>query len=191
MANQPENPIWEVGIYQFETTDPVEGGVGGIDNQPLLQLANRTLYLKNLFDAVLLPITSGKGWLLFDDIVSNIPPGWAEVVDMRGRTPFGQNMVDGLFAGIGQLGGAKTKTIGSSNLPAHSHIYSDDSHAEGKFPEISTGFPVQYGSTTVSNSSADGSGAGKLYRTSETGGNVAMDVLNPYRVVLYIYWVGI
>lgn len=46
MAFQPETPTWEVGIYQFETTDYVEGGLGGIDNQPLLQLANRTAYLK-------------------------------------------------------------------------------------------------------------------------------------------------
>jgi hypothetical protein len=50
MANQPENPVWEAGIYQFETTDPVEGGLGGIDNQPLLQLANRTAYLKEHLD---------------------------------------------------------------------------------------------------------------------------------------------
>lgn len=47
MANQPEIDNWEAGIYQFETSDPIEGGLGGIDNQPLLQLANRTLWLKN------------------------------------------------------------------------------------------------------------------------------------------------
>lgn len=45
MANQPETSTWEAGIYQFETTDVVEGGVGGIDNKPLLQLANRTKWL--------------------------------------------------------------------------------------------------------------------------------------------------
>lgn len=45
MANQPENPVWEAGIYQFETTDPIEGGLGGIDNRPLLELANRTRFL--------------------------------------------------------------------------------------------------------------------------------------------------
>jgi len=48
MANQPENPVWETGIYQLEITDPVEGGVGGKSNEPLLQLANRTKFLYDL-----------------------------------------------------------------------------------------------------------------------------------------------
>lgn len=46
MANLPEAPTWEAGIYQFERTDPVEGGPDGIDNTPTKQLANRTAYLK-------------------------------------------------------------------------------------------------------------------------------------------------
>lgn len=46
MANLNEEPVWEVGIYQLETTDPVEGGPEGIDNKPTRQLANRTAYLK-------------------------------------------------------------------------------------------------------------------------------------------------
>ncbi|ELE1938623.1 hypothetical protein RDG67_001426 [Vibrio cholerae] len=46
MANLNEEPVWEEGIYQFETTDPVEGGTEGIDNKPTRQLANRTAYLK-------------------------------------------------------------------------------------------------------------------------------------------------
>lgn len=46
MANVPENPTWEAGVYQFETTDPVQGGPDGIDNLPNKQLANRTAYLK-------------------------------------------------------------------------------------------------------------------------------------------------
>ena len=46
MANLPESNQWENGIYQLETTDPVEGGPNGIDNQQAKQLANRTAYLK-------------------------------------------------------------------------------------------------------------------------------------------------
>ena len=46
MANLTENPVWEEGIYQFETSDPVMGGPNGIDNRPTRQLANRTGYLK-------------------------------------------------------------------------------------------------------------------------------------------------
>ena len=47
MANLKEQPVWEAGIYQWETADPVLGGENGIDNMPTRQLANRTLWLKN------------------------------------------------------------------------------------------------------------------------------------------------
>lgn len=46
MANLPEQPRWESGIYQLETTDPVMGGVDGVDNKQAKQLANRTAFLK-------------------------------------------------------------------------------------------------------------------------------------------------
>jgi len=48
MANVPEQSQWESGIYQFEETDPVQGGPDGIDNLPTKQLANRTRYLRDL-----------------------------------------------------------------------------------------------------------------------------------------------
>ena len=52
MAFLSETDAWEAGIYQLETTDPVEGGPAGKDNVAPRQLANRTLYLKNLVDAL-------------------------------------------------------------------------------------------------------------------------------------------
>lgn len=54
-----EQPIWEPGIYQLETTDLVLGGdpaQGGIANQQALQLANRTAYLNGLLG--ILPIAN-------------------------------------------------------------------------------------------------------------------------------------
>lgn len=46
MANLPETPQWEDGIYQIEVSDPVLGGPDGISNRQGKQLASRTLYLK-------------------------------------------------------------------------------------------------------------------------------------------------
>ncbi|WP_179255394.1 hypothetical protein [Burkholderia sp. HI2714] len=51
MANLKEESKWEDGVYQFETSDPVQGGPDGIDNVPTKQLANRTRYLKDRADA--------------------------------------------------------------------------------------------------------------------------------------------
>ena len=45
MANLSEMSRWEAGIYQWETSDPVQGGPNGIDNRPTRELANRTRWL--------------------------------------------------------------------------------------------------------------------------------------------------
>lgn len=53
MANVTETPMFEEGIYQIETTDPVLGGSNGIANVQAKQLANRTTYLKRITDEVI------------------------------------------------------------------------------------------------------------------------------------------
>lgn len=48
MAFLPESPAeFPAGVYQLETVDPVEGGAAGKSNVPLIDLANRTRYLKD------------------------------------------------------------------------------------------------------------------------------------------------
>ena len=47
MANLTETSTWETGIYQLETTDPVEAGSGGIANEQARLLGNRTKWLKD------------------------------------------------------------------------------------------------------------------------------------------------
>ncbi|WP_294962605.1 hypothetical protein [Sulfurimonas sp.] len=46
MADIEESNSWDNGVYQLETSDPVEGGLEGIDNRPHKALANRTVWLK-------------------------------------------------------------------------------------------------------------------------------------------------
>jgi len=45
MANVTETSNFDAGIYQLETTDPVEGGALGISNSQAKGLANRTRWL--------------------------------------------------------------------------------------------------------------------------------------------------
>jgi hypothetical protein len=55
MSYQPETGVWAEGVYQIEQADFVLGYNGdnsGIDNKPLLDLANRTGYLKKAFGTV-------------------------------------------------------------------------------------------------------------------------------------------
>lgn len=53
MAFQPETANYDAGVYQLELTDPVQGGVGGVSNEPLLNLANRTAWLYQQLNLVL------------------------------------------------------------------------------------------------------------------------------------------
>lgn len=52
MANLPESAVYDAGVYQLETSDPVQGGVSGVSNSPLKNLANRTTYLKSRVDGL-------------------------------------------------------------------------------------------------------------------------------------------
>ncbi len=73
MANLTETPTYEAGIYRFETTDPVQGGPGGIDNLPTNQLANRTAWLKAQVEALALEIAA-------------IESGYATAASLAGHT---------------------------------------------------------------------------------------------------------
>lgn len=59
MAFLNETEQWESGVYQLETTDPVQGGPGGIDNRPHTALANRTLWLKTKVESLAAQIVAG------------------------------------------------------------------------------------------------------------------------------------
>lgn len=52
MANLTETGNYDAGVYQIETTDPVTGGPTGIANKAAINLANRTKWLKDKYDAM-------------------------------------------------------------------------------------------------------------------------------------------
>lgn len=62
MANLTEASTFDAGVYQIETTDPVSGGSAGIANKPLINLANRTKYLKDHLDLIEAGTTNLPGY---------------------------------------------------------------------------------------------------------------------------------
>jgi hypothetical protein len=60
MANLPDTPAWEDGVYQLEPTDLVMGGPGGIANLQATQLGNRTAYLKQQLGALMEEVETMK-----------------------------------------------------------------------------------------------------------------------------------
>ncbi|MDK2902735.1 MAG: hypothetical protein PWQ93_654 [Clostridiales bacterium] len=61
MANISEVAQWDSGVYQIEEVDPVQGGPDGIDNKPHKNLANRSLWLKQQYDALNSEIVTARG----------------------------------------------------------------------------------------------------------------------------------
>lgn len=58
MTNLTEASTFDAGVYQLETSDPVQGGPSGKSNAPLINLANRTRWL---YDQLALLVTSNGG----------------------------------------------------------------------------------------------------------------------------------
>jgi hypothetical protein len=73
MANLIEQSNWEDGVYQWEKTDIVEGGIDGLDNVPIRQLANRTLWLKNALRGFLdVNIVNASKALSLEDVLQRM-----------------------------------------------------------------------------------------------------------------------
>ncbi|MEX4004919.1 hypothetical protein AB4Y38_39375 [Paraburkholderia sp. EG285A] len=79
MSYLPETGDWADGIYQFETSDPVQGGPDGIDNVPTKQLANRTSWLRRMLQFGRTTYTPDTGTK--NNIVANLSPTITELVD--------------------------------------------------------------------------------------------------------------
>lgn len=125
------------------------------------------------------PILTGNGWLLFNRPANEIPAQWAEVVEMRGRTAIHQNVNDARFDIIGETGGSITHVINRGNLPevqinSGLYHYSNDYFDGGAAPN---NIGVNPNSTPV--------------KTEYLGAGQEINHMNPYRIVLYIKYVGV
>jgi len=125
VANLPESNVWEAGIYQLETTDPLMAGANGVDNFQAKQLANRTVFLKNLVGngtGKILTLVAGtaqtlaggvKSSLVFDTIVRD------DASMLTAAGPFSSFALPSGFAYASFKAGAiVTHTPGTSNATA-------------------------------------------------------------------------
>lgn len=115
MANLTESSIYETGIYQLETGDPVQGGTSGVSNTQAKQLANRTKWLR---DAVLgmggggqaVIVSSGDldayaapGFYFVESAVANKPESSTGLLVVNGLTTtgYGSKNVSQTFHAMG------------------------------------------------------------------------------------------
>lgn len=130
---------------------------------------------------------SGGGMVLWNKPVGQIPTGWAEVVDWRGRIPVGLDATQTEFDALGKQGGAKTKILSTDEMPAHRHKSIE--WVSGNKAINTNGIGDYVASSPHISSSMTGSG--KENMTSQEGDSQEFSIMNPYRVVMFIEWVGI
>lgn len=122
---------------------------------------------------------AGGGRVIWNRPANEIPAGWVEDTDFRGRTIIGLDSNDTDFNTIGKTGGSKDVIMTLPNLIDHDHEYS---FYQSPRP----------GSGTANNAYADTLSLGTR-RTGKTGSSTPepMNILNPYRIVFVIKFVGV
>lgn len=114
---------------------------------------------------------SGGGMVFWNKPAADIPTGWQEVVDWRGRMPVGFDVSQPDFDTLGKIGGAKSKTLSITEIPSHSHGLG-----------LSTGGANSDGGNDFVKNSTTAS----TFSTKNKGGGESFSILNPYRTVLFI-----
>lgn len=117
---------------------------------------------------------AGGGMVLWNKPAAEIPAGWAEVVDWKGRIPVGMDVAQAEFNLLGKTGGSKNKILSIAEMPSHTHDFTLQGNGGG-----SNGITYNDG---VSNS--------KSYTTASKGNGTQFSIMNPYRTVLFIEFIA-
>lgn len=130
------------------------------------------------------PIINGGVIWAFNKPVSEIPAGWKECLDTRGKTLYGCDPNDPTFANLGNTIGSKTKTISKTNLPASGVIiYVSKSTSAGWRTTSGSGQPaINIYSSAFSNAFE----YTEQRISANLGDGTPMDVLSPGRIVNFI-----
>lgn len=117
---------------------------------------------------------AGGGMVLWNKPANQIPTGWAEVVNWRGRMPIGMDatLVGGQlanpeFSTLGAVGGSKKQTLVTANLPKENIR------------------PIVNGSTF--NARVVKTDGGVVEQTADA---TSFDIMNPFRTVLFIEYIN-
>ncbi|MRX70259.1 hypothetical protein SAMN06265349_101739 [Flavobacterium resistens] len=106
--------------------------------------------------------------------LAEIPAGWEEYVNLRGRMPVGLNPDDPDFANLGSANGSKSKTLSIGELPSHFFKYMKAKAGRG-YRTASDDFPFQQFEEA---------------NTNTIGGDQPFSIMNPYRIVHFIIYKG-
>ncbi|MRG45490.1 hypothetical protein GFS24_10210 [Chitinophaga sp. SYP-B3965] len=182
-----------------------DGGV--LSRLESLEALNERL---DALERVAAPFFQKGAIMLWNKPANLIPSGWREVADFRGRLPVGYNPADQDYNEPGKTGGSKTHKLSEANIAEHYHFtVVNDSIDTTWFPWDSGRYLTNVRSMITQWSKGNGSGKESyvLYGASNTFPSVQPNIsptsiagrsnpdpvnhLNPYRVVLFIEYIGV
>lgn len=131
------------------------------------------------------PILTKGALLVWNRPANEIPEGWEEATEFRGRMPFGYTPSDGDFDAVGKTGGAKSHTLLQEEMPVHTHGYGDI-----YFAESGGSVPLPGGRGHNGSTDYDNSGWEINRTTASAGSGRAHNNMSPYRIVLFIRYKG-
>ncbi|WP_413534139.1 hypothetical protein [Empedobacter brevis] len=138
-----------------------------------LQAFNSLLTRVEKLELFARPFAQGGSMVFWNKPADQIPEGWREVEDWRGRMPMGLNPDDEDFAFIGVKKGSKTTTLSVQNLPPHTHKF--------KKPTI----PLSFGPKGGREGYYVNQTENESY-TESVGSGEAFSIIPPVKIVLFI-----
>lgn len=156
--------------------------LGLYDTQNAPNLITRLTNLENSIQPMvnkLAVFQAGGGMVLWNKPAVLIPFGWHEVVDWRGRMPIGLDVTDTDFNSIGHNGGDKIKTINPENLP---NPHGRDIYGL-KFDGQQT---LIQGDANINQPNLE-----SQFLIIPQNANEPLNVMNPFRTVLFIEYTGV
>jgi microcystin-dependent protein len=144
---------------------------------------------------------AGGGMVLWNKPAINIPAGWAEVVNWRGRIPVGMDVTQTEFNTLGKQGGAKSKILSEAEMPEHGHKMFTNEDRPGSpsssANRLATENPDNYvaarcsdgGDNDYSLTKASTGLTPSAGNSGTSGSGQSFSILNPYRTVLFIEYI--
>ncbi|AZA90910.1 Uncharacterised protein [Chryseobacterium nakagawai] len=142
------------------------------------------------------PIIKGGGRVLFLRPANEIPEGWEEDKTFSGRMPVGLDSSDIDFNEVGKTGGEKNHKLTMPQLPKHSFkIFGGSGINSAKISNNPDGTAASQGDSPSANEDwnyeiTSTSGEAFAGKTNVLGNDEEHNNMSPFRIVIYIKFVG-
>ena len=169
-TSTPANTFNWVEFTKLDTLKEMQIKIGNAATQVSLNALIKRVEKVELKTA---PIINGGVVWIWKLPASQIPAGWKECTDLRGKTVFGRDPNDDQYSTLGVSGGSSTKTILKTNLP-----------------NLDTNITVlQPYEGSLASGGFDGGGntwRNKTFTLNPGGNSIPINILNPHRIVNFI-----